>query len=104
MEGTYGERVITLADASIENLHNKIENSHRINKILKELDAMWPSVQSKHALNFSFGGNPKKRLNPNQSDVIQSLLHTPLHEYEKEVFGRVIELMIECLTGSESFS
>ncbi|TFH46917.1 MAG: hypothetical protein E4G94_01340 [ANME-2 cluster archaeon] len=105
LEGTYGERAITLADefikeisladASLENLHNKIENPHRVNKILKEFEAMWPSVQSKRTLNFSFGGNPKKRLNPNQRDVIQSLLHTPLHEYEKEVFGRVIEIRVD---------
>lgn len=105
LDGTYGERAISLAndlievishdDVSLEGLHEKIENHHRVNKILKEFDAMWPNAQSKRALNFGFGGNPKKRLNPNQKTVIQSLLHTPFEKYEKEVFGRVIEIRVD---------
>lgn len=105
LDGTYGERAISLAndlievishdDVSLEGLHEKIENHHRVNKILKEFDAMWPNTQSKRALNFGFGGNPKKRLNPNQKTVIQSLLHTPFEKYEKEVFGRVIEIRVD---------
>ncbi len=105
LDGTYGERAISLAndlievishdDASLESMHEKIEDSHRVNKILKEIDAMWPSAQSKRALNFGFGGNPKKRLNPDRKGVIQSLLHTPIEEYEKEVFGRVIEIRVD---------
>jgi len=105
LDGTYGERAIKIADEFIEelsiadpsliNLYNMIENPHRVNKILKEFYSMWPSVQSKRELNFGFGGNPKKRLNPDKRDVIQSLLHTPLHEYEKEVFGRVFEIRVD---------
>ena len=105
LDGTYGERAISLAndlievishdDASLESMHEKIEDSHRVNKILKEFDAMWPSAQSKRALNFGFGGNPTKRLNPERRSVIQSLLHAPLEEYEKEVFGRVIEIRVD---------
>ena len=105
LDGTYGERAISLAndlievishdDASLESMHEKIQNPHRINKILKEFDAMWPNAQSKRALNFGFGGNPQKRLNPERRSVIQSLLHAPLEEYEKEVFGRVIEIRVD---------
>ena len=105
LDGTYGERAISLAndlielishdDASLESLHEKIENPHRVNKILKEIDAMWPNAQSKRSLNFGFGGNPRKRLNPDRKSVIQSLLHTPLEKYEKEVFGRVIEIRVD---------
>ncbi len=105
LNGTYGERAISLANdlielishdnTSLESLHKKIENPHRVNKILKEFDAMWPSAQSKRALNFGFGGNPQKRLNPDRKSVIQSLLHAPLEEYEKEVFGRVIEIRVD---------
>ena len=105
MDGTLGERSIDIANEfieevsqknpSLENLHNKIKNPHRVNKILKEFNGMWPSAQSKFELNFGFGGNPKKRLNPNQKSVIQSLLHTPLEKYEKEFFGRVIEIRVD---------
>ena len=105
LDGTYGERAISLtnefigvlsdSNVSIDDLHNKIGNPHRVNKILKELHSMWPSTQSKSELTFKFGDNPEKRLNPDQRDVIQSILHTPLHEYEKEVFGRVIEIRVD---------
>lgn len=105
LDGTYGERAISLtnefigvlsdSNVSIDDLHNKIGNRHRVNKILKELHSMWPSTQSKSELTFKLGDNPEKRLNPDQRDVIQSILHTPLHEYEKEVFGRVIEIRVD---------
>ncbi|MGP8330539.1 MAG: hypothetical protein ACT6FF_09530, partial [Methanosarcinaceae archaeon] len=67
----------------------------RVNKILKELHSMWPDTQSKSELIFKLGENPEKRLNPDQRGIIQSLLHTPLHKYEKEVFGRVIEIRVD---------
>jgi len=105
MDGTYGERAISHTnefigalsdpDVSIDDLHNKIGNPHRVKKILTELHSMWPDTQSKSELTFKLGGNPEKRLNPKQRDVIQSILHTPLHEYEKEVFGRVIEIRVD---------
>ena len=105
MGGTLGERSIFIANEfidevsrdnpSLENLHNKIKNPHRVNKILKEFNGMWPSAQSKFELNFGFGGNPKKRLNPAQKSVIQSLLHAPIEMYEKEFFGRVIEIRVD---------
>lgn len=103
--GTLGERSICAtneliealshANVSKEELGEIIKDPHRLNKVLKEFYLMWPDPQSKRSLTFGFSGKVEEKLNPEQKEVIQSLLHKPVEEYEKEVFGRVYELRVD---------
>ncbi|MBN2487718.1 MAG: hypothetical protein JXA98_01670, partial [Methanosarcinaceae archaeon] len=103
--GTLGERSICVTnelfealsytDVSEEELYDIINDPHRVNKLLKEFYLLWPDVQSKKEIIFAFGKSPQTKLNPKQKDVIQTLLHKSLNEYEKEVFGRVIEIRVD---------
>ncbi|AAM03552.1 TPA: hypothetical protein HA338_13960 [Methanosarcina acetivorans] len=103
--GTLGERAIcatnelieTLshADVSKEELGEIIKDPHRLNKVLKEFYLMWPDPQSKRSLTFGFSGKVEENLNPEQKEVIRSILRKPVEEYEKEVFGRVYELRVD---------
>lgn len=82
-------------DALHLQLFKLINNSHRINRILREYDSIWPDSQSKIALNFKFGNSPKLTLNPAKKDIIHSLLKKTPQEYEKQVEGRLIELRVD---------
>ncbi|AKB59905.1 hypothetical protein [Methanosarcina barkeri] len=103
--GTLGERAICATNELIEALSHKdvskeelgeiIKDPHRLNKVLKEFYLMWPDPQSKRSLTFGFSGKVEEKLNPEQKEVIQSLLHKPVEEYEKKVFGRVYELRVD---------
>jgi hypothetical protein len=103
--GTLGERSICAtneliealshANVSKEELGEIIKDPHRLNKVLKEFYLMWPDPQSKRSLTFGFSGKVEEKLNPEQKEVIQSLLHKPVEEYEKKVFGRVYELRVD---------
>lgn len=82
-------------DALHLQLFELINNPHRLNRILREYDSIWPDGQSKMALNFKFGKSPKLTLNPSKKEIIRSLLKKTPNEYEKQVEGRLIELRVD---------
>ena len=82
-------------DALHLQLFELINNPHRLNRILRECDSIWPDSQSKMALNFKFGKSPKLTLNPTKKEIIRSLLKKTPDEYEKQVEGRLIELRVD---------
>jgi hypothetical protein len=82
-------------DALHLQLFEAINNPHRLNRILREYDSIWPDNQSKIALDFKFGKSPKLTLNPSKKEIIQSLLKKTPDEYEKQVEGRLIELRVD---------
>jgi len=108
---TLGEKSISIANNLLEIISEKgelenrdalhlqlfelINNPHRLNRILREYDSIWPDSQSKMALNFKFGKSPKLTLNPRKKEIIHSLLKKTPDEYEKQVEGRLIELRVD---------
>lgn len=82
-------------DALHLQLFELINNPHRLNRILREYDSIWPDGQSKIALNFKFGKSPKLTLNPSKKEIIRSLLKKRPEEYEKQVEGRLIEVRVD---------
>jgi len=108
---TLGEKSISIANNLLEIISEKgeiekrdalhlqlfelINNPHRLNRILREYDSIWPDSQSKMALNFKFGKSTKLTLNPTKKEIIRSLLKKTPDEYEKQVEGRLIELRVD---------
>ncbi|MBE0524179.1 MAG: hypothetical protein IBX40_07595 [Methanosarcinales archaeon] len=108
---TLGENSISIANNLLEIISEKgeienrdalhlqlfelINNPHRLNRILREYDSIWPDSQSKMALNFKFGKLPKLTLNPTKKEIIRSLLKKTPDEYEKQIEGRLIELRVD---------
>lgn len=89
----------TLSDREVSNskLRSLIDDHHRINRILREFDNIWPDShnQSHSKVSFTFGKSPQRYLDPAQKVVIQSLLQKSPEEYEHEIFGRLIELRVD---------
>jgi hypothetical protein len=102
---TIGERTISIAGDLLETiseseisehkLFDLINNHHRLNRILREFNDIFPDTQSKLKLNFKFGYSHSRNLDSAQKEAIQSLLNKPPEEYEKEVLGRLFELRVD---------
>ncbi|MCZ7396241.1 MAG: hypothetical protein ABOK23_06880 [Candidatus Methanoperedens sp.] len=104
---TLGERSISIANDLInllsegdlnrasQNLPTLIDDPRRLNRILREFDAIWPDSSSNINISFNFGQSSFRVLNPAQKIMIQSLLQRQPEEYEKEIFGRFIELRVD---------
>lgn len=107
---TYGERTIDIANNLLNLLSNKdiietdllnpqlydiINNPHRLNRILRDYEAIWPDSKSKFNVNLRFGKSLPIHLNPLRKDLIRSIIQKPPKEYEKEVVGRLIELRVD---------
>jgi len=106
---TLGEKAISVSDdllrlLSRENildmntinseLINIINNSHRLNRILREYDAIWPEDIS-NKVSFQFGKSSSISLDPSRKDLIRYILRKSPVEYEKEIEGRLIELRVD---------
>ena len=102
---TMGERSISIADNLLEiiceenkpeqKLNSLINNHHRLNRIFREFNEIFPGKHSKLHVNLKFGRSHIRDLNPVQKEVIQSILQKSPKEYEKEVLGRLIELRVD---------
>ena len=76
-------------------LYNIINNPHRLNRILREYDAIWPDNKSKIKVSLQFGKTPHVFLDPVRKNLIRSLIQKAPEVYEKEVDGRLIELRVD---------
>lgn len=95
--GTIGERSIVATneflealskkDIPKEELYNIVNDPHRVNKLLREFYAMWPDENSKRTLSIGFQGNSQIQLKGFRKESIKKLLHKPIGDYEKEIFG-----------------
>ncbi len=107
---TFGERAIDIAnnllnllsnddiietDALNPKLYDLINNPHRLNRVLRDYDAIWPDSKAKFKVNLRFGKSLHIHLNPSRKDLIRSIIQKPPKEYEKEVAGRLIELRVD---------
>lgn len=101
---TYGERAlerangiietISIEDKPEEHLLNIIDNKKRLDRIIRDLDPIWPDETSNYSISFSY----KKKIrnfNPNRKPIIRSLLYHPTEEYEKVIQGRIIEFRVD---------
>lgn len=107
---TLGEKAISVSDGLLRlllkedvidmnrinsELCNIINNPHRLNRILREYDAIWPEDISKIKVSFQFGKSSSIPLDPSRKDLIRSILRKAPVEYEKEIEGRLIELRVD---------
>lgn len=107
---TFGERAIDIAnnllsllsdndlietDTLNPKLYNIINNPHRLNRIIRDYEAIWPDYKSKFKVKLRFGKSRSIHLNPLRKDLIRSIIQKPPEEYEKEVAGRLIELRVD---------
>ena len=107
---TYGERTIDIANSLLNLLSNNdiidtdtinpklydiINNPHRLNRIIRDYEAIWPDYKSKFKVNLQFGKSQSVLLNPLRKDFIRSIIQKPPKEYEKEVAGRLIQLRVD---------
>ncbi len=103
--GTLGERAVCssqlLLDAisktgtSKEELYDIVNDPHRVNKILKEFYQMWPESGSSRSISIGFCGDDARVLDPAQKKSIKRLIHKPIDEYQKEVFGWVFDIRVD---------
>lgn len=101
---TYGERAlerangiietISIEDEPEEHLLNIIDNKKRLDRIIRDLDPIWPDETSKYSISFSYK-KKMRNFNPNRKPIIRSLLYHPTEEYEKVIQGRIIEFRVD---------
>jgi hypothetical protein len=82
-------------DVSEEELHKIINDPHRVNKILREVNQMLPDEESNLNLSFSFDKSKTTTFNFKQKEKIESLLHKAPEKGEKEVFGRLFDVRVD---------
>ena len=103
--GTLGEQsvcssqllleAISKTDVSKKDLYDIVNDPHRVNKILKEFYQMCPESESPRNISIGFHGDDRRVLNPAHKAAIKHLIHKPIEEYEKEVFGWVYDIRVD---------
>lgn len=104
-DGTLGEmaicstkellEAISRTNVSKEDLYDIIKDPHRLNKLLREIYSMWPDEGAPRTISIGFAGEPMRELNPSYKKMVKELMHKPIDEYEKEVFGWVFDLRVD---------
>lgn len=104
-DGTLGEmaicatrdlmEAISRMDISKEEMHNIINDPHRLNKLLKEFYSMYPEIGSHRTISIGFCGEPMRTLSPSHKPRLKELMHKPSEEYEREVFGWIFDLRVD---------
>lgn len=107
---TFGERAIGIANDLLGLLSNDdiietkalnpqllkiINNPHRLNRILRDYEAIWPDSKSELKVSLRFGKSLSTSLNPLRKELIRSIIQKAPEEYEKEIDGRLIELRVD---------
>jgi len=102
---TYGERAIAIADEAIDaisaedaqelKLLDAIGDERTANRVLRELDSIWPDERSKYSISIGFGKDGAHNLDPKHKPVVRSILNKPLERSEKEILGRMMELRVD---------
>lgn len=85
---------ISIENEPEEHLLTIINNRKRLDRILRELDPIWPDENSKYDIAVSYSGN-KCDFYPRRKPIIKSLLYHPTEEYEKVLQGRIIEFRVD---------
>jgi len=102
---TYGEKALLIADEILVNvsqekdighaLSNTMKNDHRLTRVLRELDAIWPDEQSEYNVGLGFGKQGIMRLQPSHKHVFQNVLSRQPENVEKSVVGRLMEVRVD---------
>ena len=71
-----------------------INNRNRLDRIIRELDPIWPDENSNYGILFSYSGK-KRDFYPRRKPIIKALLYHPTEEYEKVLQGRIIEFRVD---------
>ena len=101
---TYGEQAlektneiietISIEDEPEQHLLTIINNRKRLDRIIRELDPIWPDENSNYDISFSYSGK-KCNFYPIRKPIIKSLLYHPTEEYDKIIQGRIIEFRVD---------
>ena len=101
---TYGERalektneileIISTEDEPGEDLFKIIDDRKRMDRIIRELDPIWPEQNSDYDISITYK-EKKQTFNPKRKPIIKSLIYHPTEEYEKEIRGRIIEFRVD---------
>jgi hypothetical protein len=102
---TYGEKALLIADEILVNvsqekdiaqaLSETVKNEHRLNRVLHELDAIWPDEQSEYNVGLGFGKQKIMRLQPSHKHVFRNMLSRQPENVEKSVIGRLMEVRVD---------
>ncbi|MDD2665562.1 MAG: hypothetical protein PHD13_02110 [Methanocellales archaeon] len=85
---------ISIEDEPEEDLLKIIDSPKRLNRIVRELDQIWPEETAKYNISFAYKQR-KRDFHPNRKPIIKFLLSHPIEEYEKEMQGRIIEFRVD---------
>jgi|LGVE01.1.fsa_nt_gb hypothetical protein len=85
---------IAIEDEPEEHLLTIINNRKRLDRIIRELDPIWPDENSNYGISFSYRGK-KRDFYPRRKPIIKALLYHPTEEYEKVLQGRIIEFRVD---------
>ena len=101
---TLGERIIARTNEIIhvigeedkpeKPLEKIIDNPTRLNRIIRDIDTMWPDEKAKHEVTISHRRR-ENCLSPKRKPIIESLLRRPVEEGEKVLTGRLIEYRVD---------
>lgn len=101
---TYGElalgkaneiiETVAIEDDPEEHLLEIINDKKRLDRIIRELDPIWPDEESKYDISFSYR-DKKYNFHPGRKPIIKLLLYHPAEEYESIVLGRIIEFRVD---------
>ena len=103
--GTVGEQAFDLTRQTIsvinnnsdisESLFKTIPDEFRVQRILEELDTVWPDEKSDYSIEMTFGNDSKFRLNPEKKHPILEAKRRKPKIYSGVVYGRLNELGVE---------
>jgi len=101
---TYGERALESTNEIIETINKDdqpqtrlpkiINNPYRLNRILNNLDPIWPEESSDYKLSFSFN-NLQKEFIPARKPIIKAMLHPEKVKTKEIIQGRIIDFRVD---------
>jgi len=78
-----------------QKLFELLPDEFRINRILKEIDGVWPGRNSGYSVEMNYGGAEVINFSPERKEAIQRAKNITPERYSGEIYGRIIDLRVD---------
>lgn len=87
--------IVNSETAINEKLFEIIPDEFRINRILKEIDSIWPDESSEYSIKMYCGEENCINLSPQRKEIIQNAKNVDPVKYSAEIYGRIVDVRVD---------
>ncbi|EHQ36073.1 hypothetical protein [Methanoplanus limicola] len=78
-----------------EKLFDILPDEFRTNRILKEIDSVWPGKNSGYSIEMAYGWDEIIKFSPERKEVIQKAKNIRPMRYSGDLYGRIIDVRVD---------